>query len=152
MTIIGEMEDKVRYQSFAIITFGTLTHLVSQGLLGIKLLPLLQFQVFEQLLKFQFPEVTLNLHLASQGTRQSVSRLSDLCTLLHIGLDGRLESCKGFCLLDLGLVEGLLHILQTLLQGVDDLRYLFLVFLAEFGLTLLEHLFRGGLHLLLDKF
>ena len=45
-------------------------------------------------------------------------------------------------------VESLLHIFQTLLQRVNDLRYLFLVSLPKFFLTALQNFLRRSLHLL----
>ena len=152
MAIVGEVQDKVRNQALAIITLSPLAGLISQCFLSIKLLAFFQFQVFEQLFEFQFTEVSLYLHLTRQSARQTVGRFSDLCTFLHIDLDSLIQPREGFRLLFLGLVKRLLHILQALLERIDNLRHLFLVFLAELGLTLLEHLFRSGLHLLPDKF
>ena len=42
MTIVGEMQDKVRYQALAVVTLGTLTTLVAQSFLRIKLFALFQ--------------------------------------------------------------------------------------------------------------
>ncbi len=140
MTVIGEMQDKVRYQSLSVITFQPFTAFVLQRLLRIKLLALLQFQIFQQLFQFQFSEVALHLYLACQSSCQPISRLPDSDTLLHINLDGLVESGQRLSLLFLRLVKRFLHILQTSLQGVDNLRHLFLVLHPQFFLTLLQHL------------
>ena len=50
MAIVWEMEYEVRNQSLAIITSSYLAVLITQGLLGIKLLAFFQFQVLKQLL------------------------------------------------------------------------------------------------------
>ena len=65
VTIVWEMEDEVRDESLAVVALQSLATLVLQCLLGVKLLALLQFQVFQQLFQFQLTEVTLHLHFAS---------------------------------------------------------------------------------------
>ena len=152
MTIIGEVQNKIRHESLTIVTLSSLADLVFQGFLGIKLLTFLQFKVFEQLFELQLTEVTLYLYLTRQSTCQTISRFANLCTLLHVNLNGLIQTSEGFRLLLLSLVECLLHILQALLQRVDDLRDLFLILFAKFLLTLFEHLLRSGLHLFFDEF
>ena len=145
------MEDEVRDESLAVVALQSLATLVLQCLLGVKLLALLQFQVFQQLLQFQLTEVTLHLYFASQRTRQTVGCLTDFLTLLHVNLDGFVQTCQRLGLLFLGLVEGFLHVLQTLLQGVYDFRYLFLVLHAQLLLAHLQHLLGCGLHLFTNQ-
>ena len=151
MTIIGEMKDKIWYQSLAVIAFCTLTTLIAQRFLCVKLFTLFQFQIFQQLLEFQFAKVALHLHFTCQGTCQSIGRFTNGSTLLHINLDGLVQSCQSLRLLFLGLVESFLHVFQTALQGVDNLRHLLLILGTQLLLTHLQHLLRSRLHLFLNQ-
>ena len=120
MAIVGEVQDEVGNQPLAVIALQTLAALVSQRLLGVKLFTLLQLQVFQQLFQLQFTEVALYLDLACQRTCQPVGSLTDGLTFLHVDLDALVQSGQRLCLLFLSLVEGFLHVLQTLLQWVYD--------------------------------
>ena len=151
MAVVGEMQDEVGYHAAAVVAFQSLAYPVFQGFLRVELLSLLQFHVFQQLLQFQFAKVALHFHLARQGTRQPVGGLSDSFAFLHVDLDGLVEAGECLGLLLLGFVESLLHVLQTPLQRVDDLRHLLLVLGAQFFLPQLQDLLRCSLHLLANQ-
>ena len=140
VAVVGEMQDEVWNQAFSIIAFQTLAALVFQRLLGVILFTLLQLQVFQQLLQFQLAEVSLYLHFTCQGSCQTIGCLANGLTLLHINLDGLVQSGQCLRLLLLGLVKGFLHVFQTPLQRVDNLRHLFLVLYTQLLLTHLQHL------------
>ena len=118
--VVGEVQDEVRYQSFPIVSLGSLAGFVPEGFLCVKLLSFFQLEVFQQLLQFQFSEVALYLYLPSECACQPVSRFSELPAFLHIYLDGLVQAGEGFALLCLGFVEGFLHGLEALLQRVND--------------------------------
>ena len=151
VAVVGKVQDEVGYHAATVVTPGTLAALVLQRLLGVKLFAFVQLQVFQQLPELQFAEVALHLDLACQCPRQTVCRLADGSTLLHVDFDGFVESRQGFSLLLLGFGKGFLHVFQTLLQRVDDFGDLFLVLFAQLLLTQFEHLLGGCLHLLLDE-
>ena len=142
MAVVGEVEYEVGNHPPSVVSPESPAGLVAQSLLCVKLLPLLQFEVFEQLLEFQFAEVSLHLHLPRQGAGQSVGGLAQRRTLPHVQLDGFVESCHGLLLLLLLQVESLLHIAQAPLQRVNNFRHLFHVSLAQFLLPCLEHILR----------
>ena len=76
MAVVGEVEYEVGYQSLSVIALSCLSSLVFQSLLRVKLFALLQFEVFEQLLKFQLAEVALHFHLTRKGACQPVGSLA----------------------------------------------------------------------------
>ena len=115
MAVVREVQDEVGYQSLAVVALETLATAFAERLLRVVLLALLQFQVLQQLLQLQLTEVALHLHLSRQGTCQSVGRLADGSTFLHTDLDGFVQTRQRLRLLLLGLVQRLLHVLQTLL-------------------------------------
>ena len=109
MAIVREMENEVGYQALAIVSSKSFAALVAKSFLGVKLLALLQLEVFEQLLQLQLAEVALHLHLASKRTGEAVGSFAQFLALLHINLYGGIETSKSFALLVLGFVESLLH-------------------------------------------
>ena len=58
------MQDEVGNHPPPVVSTQSLSRLVAQCLLSVKLLALLQFEIFEQLLQFEFSEVSLHLHLS----------------------------------------------------------------------------------------
>ena len=147
MAIVREVEYEVGYESASVVSLRLLARLVAQRLLRVKLLALLQLEVFEQLLQLQLAEVALHLHLSGERTCQPVGSLAQRRALLHVHLYRGIETRERFVLLFLRFVERLAHALQALCERVDYLRHLLLVALAQLVLTSLQNLLRRGLHL-----
>ena len=63
MAVVREVEDEVGHESTTVVALCLLARLVAQRFLRVKLLALLQFEVFKQLLQLQLAEVALHLHL-----------------------------------------------------------------------------------------
>ena len=120
MSVVGEMQDKVGYHSSSIVIFDSFSETISECFLSIKLFPLVQFHILEQLLQFQFSKVSLYFHFSCECSGETVGSLSQGSTLLHVGLNGGIQSVESYALLFFVLVQRLLHLLEALFQGVDD--------------------------------
>ena len=115
------MQDEVGNQALAVVILDKIAKAVSQMGLRRELLSFLKSKIFKKLPEFKFSKVTLDLHLAGQGTRESLSRIVEMDTILYVRLNGRVQLMQGLLMLFFRIIQSLLHILEALLQRIHNL-------------------------------